>query len=173
MDGAPKLDPLTETALRSMHDVVLPQAVSWIPQTWGWAVVAAFLLATLAGWAFFTMRRYHRNAYRREALRLLDAVAEEMKHPATRVAGVHRLAELLKRTALAAWPREQVASLSETGWNDLVSTSFDGGEGKALQRLLDDFEYHEDKAVVVMPANVGEDLVESSRRWIKKHDVRA
>src|SRR6478736_5715722 len=71
--GTP-LDPLTETALRSLKDIALPPAVSWMPQTWGWAVLAAILVLIVAAAFILWLRRYRANAYRREALALLAGV---------------------------------------------------------------------------------------------------
>ena len=49
-------------------------------------------------------RRHRRNAYRREALRELEE------------ADAADISAILKRTALVAFPREQVASLSGAAW---------------------------------------------------------
>ncbi len=68
-DALPGLDQLRE--------LPLPAPVSYWPQTWGWAVLAALLLAgggwaALAGW-----RRYRRNRYRRQGLAALTQLARE------------------------------------------------------------------------------------------------
>lgn len=172
MEGAPKLDPLTETALRSMHDIALPTPVSWMPQTWGWGLVAAVIAAILATWAVVAIRRYRRNAYRREALSLLGEAAQQVRNPATRVAGLDHVGELLKRTALAAWPRKEVASISGSEWIDFIRGSSEDEGSEALARLLNDIEYR-GADVNAVPANVGDDIVDGARRWIETHHVRA
>jgi len=43
MEPKIQLDPMTETALRSLHDIAVPPHVSWLPQTWGWAALAVLL----------------------------------------------------------------------------------------------------------------------------------
>lgn len=171
MEPNPKLDPITETALRSLHDIAVPPPVSWMPQTWGWAALAAILLVALLAWAFLALRRYRRNAYRREALRLLDAVASDIRSPLTRKRGLQGLAEVLKRTALAVWPRERVASLAGPHWNEFLDGSAEAGEGHALERLFDDFEYRDEGSLAALSPSVGDDLLLGARRWIEKHHV--
>ncbi|MGO7153335.1 DUF4381 domain-containing protein [Rhizobium leguminosarum] len=169
MEPAAKLDPITETALRSLHDIVVPAPVSWWPQTWGWAVVAALLVFAALLVTLRRIKRYRANAYRREALTLLEGVADKLRHPATRPDAIRELAEVLKRTALAAWPRDEVASLSGDGWVRFLDAHDEDRTGDTLERLLDDFEYHGAEIVAGLPSNVCSDLVIAARRWIEQH----
>ncbi|NYT32753.1 DUF4381 domain-containing protein [Rhizobium sp. WYCCWR 11128] len=173
MEPAAKLDPMTDMALRSLHDIVVPAPVSWWPQAWGWTLVAALLafaaLLVLLRW----IRRHRCNAYKREALTLLEGVANRLRHPATRPDAIRDLAEVLKRTALAAWPREEVASLSGDGWVRFLDAHDQDGAGDTLERLLDDFEYHGAEIVAGLPSNVCGDLVIAARKWIEQHHVSA
>ena len=163
-----QLDPMTETALRSLHDIAVPPPVSWLPQTWGWAALAA-LLSLLLLWAFVGwLRRHRRNAYRREALRLLDRIAADIRNPIDREKGVHELTELLKRTALAAWPRNDVAALTGQAWLQRLNSR---GADSTLTHLLDDLEYHDGAAIAALPDDRADELVLASRRWIKGHHV--
>ena len=70
------------------------------------------LLAILASIAFILIYQRRqarkRDAYRRAGLALLDGVST-----------VHDVSVVLKRVALAAYPREQVASLYGEDWADL------------------------------------------------------
>lgn len=170
MEPKIQLDPMTETALRSLHDIAVPPPVSWLPQTWGWAALAVLLgiavLAALLVW----LRRYRRNAYRREALRLLDGIEADIRSPASREKGVHELSELLKRTALAAWPRSDVAALTGQAWLQRMDSR---GAYKALARLLDDLEYHDSAAIAALPPDSANELILNSRRWIRRHHVSA
>lgn len=89
-----------------------PSPVSLVPQTWGWAVVLLLLLG-LAVWLGrrWVVRR-HANAYRRVAAR---AVAE-----ATTAADI---AVVLRRAALAAYPRTDVAGLTGQDWLAFLESS--------------------------------------------------
>ena len=168
----PPTDPVTEAALRSLKDIAIPPPVSWMPQTWGWALVAIALAILAAVMFSHWLRRYRANAYRREALAQLDGLGEQILNPATRSNAVRSLTVLLKRVALAAWPREDVASLSGAAWVRFLS-EHDRDIGSILSRTLDDAEYREASGIVSQPSNAGRELIDASRKWIERHHVSA
>ncbi len=170
MEPKVQLDPMTETALRSLHDIALPEPISWLPQTWGWVALAELLVIALLSAFLIWLRHYRRNAYRREALHLLDAIEADIRNQTSREKGVHELSELLKRTALAAWPRGDVASLTGRAWIERLNAN--GGDG-ALAVLLDDLEYHNGTDIAALPAETTDELILNSRRWIRRHHVSA
>ncbi|MDU0311082.1 DUF4381 domain-containing protein [Rhizobium sp. 10PS4] len=173
MEATARLDPTMEAALRSLHDIAMPEPVSWMPQTWGWAVLATALLVMLVLAGFRWVLRYRANAYRREALALLVVIEERLRRPETRRDGIRELGEVLKRTALAAWPRDEVAALSGESWVLFLDAHNDDKAGHAIQQLLDDFEYHGAEVVADLPSNVCGDLVIAARNWIERHHVSA
>ncbi|MBY3169908.1 MULTISPECIES: DUF4381 domain-containing protein [Rhizobium] len=173
MEPTAKLDPAAEAALRSLHGLAMPEPVSWMPQTWGWAVLVGAMLVMLALAGLRWLLHYRADAYRREALALLVVIEERLRRPETRHEGVLELGEILKRTALAAWPRREVASLSGDGWVRFLDAYDEDGAGRALERLLDDFEYHGAEIVADLPSNVCGDLVAAARDWIERHHVPA
>ncbi|MTH77060.1 DUF4381 domain-containing protein [Paracoccus aestuariivivens] len=113
--------------IEQLTDPVEPTPISMVPQTWGWAVVAAVLLLALA-YGFWRWRRHRRaNAYRRAAL---DLLAEAKDDPV-------RIAEILRRTALAAYPRSDVAGLAGQSWlafldHQVGGQAFASGPGQVL-----------------------------------------
>lgn len=167
-----RLDPMTEAALKSLRDVAVPEPVSWMPQTWGWALLGSLLVLAIIAFGICRLRRYRANAYRREALALLFDVEEKMSDPARRHEGVHELAELLKRVMLVAWPRKDVAAMSTASWVRFFHEDGEETPGRAaLEKLLDDFEYRDDRTLDTMPSNVGTDLTMAAREWIEGHHV--
>ncbi|MFS8115222.1 DUF4381 domain-containing protein [Rhizobium jaguaris] len=166
-------DPMTEAALRSLHDISMPTPASWMPQTWGWMVLGLILLAGLTLAFLLWLRQYHANAYRREARRILDGIEIRIRNPETRQDAIHELAGLLKRTALAAWPRDEVASLSGQAWVRFLDGHAEGGAGHMLALLLDDVEYRNDANIDGLPQNDGDDIAAAARRWIERHHVSA
>jgi uncharacterized protein DUF4381 len=141
-----------------LHDFFQPSPPSWMPQTLGWYVVFALVILLLAWVAWRAWARWRRNRYRREALRELDRV-DGSAIPA-----------LLKRTALAAWPRGTVASLSGDPWLRFLeahsgSNSFSNGPG----RLLFDLAYRGAR----LTSEEERALRQVAGDWIRRHHVRA
>jgi hypothetical protein len=90
--------------LSNLRDIAVPPPVSFWPPAPGWWVVGAACLVAGGLAVAAVVRHRRRNAYRREALReLASAEASD-------------ISAILKRAALAAFPREQVASLSGPAW---------------------------------------------------------
>ncbi|MCZ7463817.1 DUF4381 domain-containing protein [Rhizobium rhizogenes] len=165
------LDPTAATALRTMHDIVVPAPVSWFPQTWGWAAVLVVLIVLLCMWAASAIRRYQRNAYRRKALEELQSAAVAARDETTRDRGLHMLATLLKRTALAAWPRKRVASLSGAAFISFLKNSVKATDTDGLADLLDDREYRDTAALAGLPSEDCDRAFEAARWWIERHHV--
>lgn len=166
-------NPITVAALSGMHDLALPPPVSWMPQTLGWALLGLVLLAGLAIAAFYWQRNYRANAYRGEALLLLKDIEVRLKHPEVFGDAAYEVAELLKRTALASWPRERVAALSGRQWVDFLDQQNDGKTGGTLKQLLNDVEYRGHSDVATLSSTTGADLAAAAREWIEQHHVSA
>ena len=99
-----------------LEPVPEPPSVSLWPQTAGWLVLAVLLLAA-AAWLVRRQRADHRaNAYRRAALAELAAAGDD---PA-------RLAAILRRAALVAFPRADVAGLHGDDWLSFLESCCDG-----------------------------------------------
>lgn len=163
-----KLDPVTETALRSMRDLAVPQPVSWFPQTWGWVMLGILIALALAAWLVFALRRYRRNAYRREAIAMLDSLQTGMRNGAPPLETAYQLCELLKRTALAAYDRKTVAGLSSNAWVGFIEKHGHATDVHALRQLLEEVEYHP-QGFTSMP----EVTFVTARTWIEAHHVSA
>ncbi|OED74827.1 hypothetical protein A143_00995 [Vibrio splendidus ZS-139] len=62
--------------LRELHDVTIPESVSWVPQTIGWKILGVALLLVAFYLAYRIVLKWWNNRYRKEALNeliLLDA----------------------------------------------------------------------------------------------------
>jgi hypothetical protein len=102
--------------LDKLHDFYQPPAPAWTPQTAGWYVLFVMVGVLVIWMAVHQVMGWFANRYRRAALRELDLL------PAT------EFSALLKRTALAVWPRERVASLSGAEWLKFLNEAA-GDEG--------------------------------------------
>jgi hypothetical protein len=149
-------------SLENLRDLAVPAPVSFWPPAPGAWIVLAGLAALLALFLSDLRRRHRADAYRRAALAELDALAASPRPDAR---AVERISEVMKRAALVAFPREQVAPLSGARWADFLAGS---GRGKldapALRRLLcEAYGAHGPE-----PADVGR-LIEQARIWVAAH----
>lgn len=155
--------------MSNLREIDLPEPVPMTPQTFGWWVLLALVLAACAALVVRALRRRRANAYRREALRRLDELETAAAAPSSRAAALADLATLVKRTALSAYPRARVASLTGRSWlafldGTLGTTEFSSGPG----RRLPDFAYSSGAAGHANDGDVRA-LLALTRRWIRDH----
>jgi Domain of unknown function (DUF4381) len=155
-DGAPTPTTLIDL-LNELVEPPEPAPVTMTPQTWGWAVLAGLLALAVFWLAWRAWCRWRSNAYRRAALAELSAAGDD---PAT-------IAAILRRTSLAAWPRERVASLTGRDWLLFLDATGGGGafaDGRGA--ALADAPYRGRHAPV--PG-----LGEIAARWVRRHRIEA
>jgi hypothetical protein len=145
-------------ALDKLHDYYQPVQPTWIPQTIGWYVLFSIVALLLLWVGIHAIRRWLANRYRREALRELAITTPD------------QFSALLKRTALAAWPREKVASLSGDAWlkflGDACATeSFQSAPSNRIEEL----------ALRAGSASVEDEqaMRTTVAKWIRRHRVQA
>jgi hypothetical protein len=134
--------------LSNLRDIVVPPAVSWWPPAPGWWVVGAVCLVATGLAIAVAARHRRRNAYRREALRELES------------ADARDISAILKRAALAAFPRGQVASLSGPAWLTFLDRT--GGTRFATTALA---------SMTYGSAGDRDVIAAEARRWIARHRV--
>ncbi len=103
-----------------------PVPVSLVPQTAGWWVLGALLLSALGYGLWRFMLHWRADAYRRAALSELALAPDD---PAA-------IATILRRAALAAYPRDEVAGLAGADWIPFLrdTGSFPEAAGPTLVR---------------------------------------
>lgn len=142
--------------LDRLHDVVPPDPVSLLPSAPGWWVLLTWLLAAVALRGLEAQRRRVRDAYRRAALAELDRIEGRDEGLA------EAIAVLLKRTALAAYPREAVATLHGDAWAAFL-----------IRSAGDDPVVADAASSLARAAYVGDQdgrrLLGPARRWIELH----
>ncbi len=153
-------------SLSRLHDIVLPDAVSWWPLAPGWYAVFTLTLLLLGLALWWGWHRWHKRRYRRRALAELRRLRDgdhDLRWAATQIL------ILLKRTALAAYPRAQVAGLSGDPWwafldQHATGTEFVSDIGPLATEL----------AYASTPAEPADDaqlraLCSAAERWIVTH----
>jgi hypothetical protein len=158
--------------LEKLHDILLPDPVSWAPQTIGWYVVLGLILLLASLWVHGSVRHFSENRYRRLALVDLSAIERTLQQPEARAAALAALPGLLKRTALSGFPRVEVAALSGRDWLAFLDETMGGGkaftegEGRVLPLLA----YAPAPRIEELSGDAAQRLVRLARRWISMHD---
>lgn len=129
-----------EPELEALRDIRMPEPVSHAPQTYGWWILAVVVLVGAVFVARAAHRHWRAQAYRRRARALHAELAARAAHAGTRAEALAALPGLLKRTALQAWPRAEVASLSDEAWLAFLDRTYPGqaferGPGRVLPTL--------------------------------------
>lgn len=150
--------------LRNLNDIVVPPDVAGWPPAPGWYAVIAVIGVLLAWAAFRWWSSRRQNRYRVQALTELKEMRRDPSGES-----LQRLPELVKRAALAAWPREQVASLSGADWHRFLDESAEGnrfadGAGPLLDRLA----YRPADAAGLSPAE-RERVLDAAADWFSRH----
>ncbi len=157
----PSLPPEALQLLEQMHNIFVPQAVSWWPPAFGWWAVGGSLLGARVLALITYLIRRRQEAYRRTALKLLDGLHEysDAQLPA-------EANRLLKRVALVAFPAEKLTINQAFGenWVDWLNARcpdlvFSGAAAAALARAG----YQRDASYPRA------ELLDSVSRWIATH----
>ncbi|MEP2533423.1 DUF4381 domain-containing protein [Shimia sp.] len=142
--------------INKLQEVPDPAPVSMLPQTQGWIVLAAFVAVAALFGARKILHRHRANAYRRTAL-------VELQHAGDDAA---RISAILKRTALVAYPRQDVAPLTGQGWIAFLERTgtgggFESGPGAALAT-----------AAFIPGDTQAPGLNALACQWVRQHDSR-
>ena len=153
--------------LADLHGVVEPGPVAYVPQTPGWFVLVALLLAAVAYGAWQWRNHRQSNAYRRAALREVDRI-EQRLHAGDQSA-LAELAALPRRVALHVWERTEITPLDGDAWLEFLGRHGPGVDFRSPPgRLLVSIAYATPAELdKVSPGALA--LVALVRRWIKVH----
>jgi hypothetical protein len=146
-----------------LKELPLPSPVSWVPSTWGWIVIAAILMGLSIWMGKRAIHAWQAQAYRRNAIADLDAMASDQNQ-------ITALPALLRRTALLAFPRDEVAALRGNDWVDWLNAAgadFRSEDAAWLDRLA----YQPSLSEKIEPDSVHR-LLEASRRFVRSHHAR-
>jgi hypothetical protein len=131
-------------SLSRLKDIVIPEPPPLWPFAPGvWALVALVTLLFFLG-AYLKWKSWKRDAYRRAGTVLLSDARS-----------VHEVSIILKRVALAAYPREAVASLYGEDWVAFLNSTYPASEVPTIATESN--------------APASGDLVEFAANWIRRH----
>ncbi|AVO39074.1 DUF4381 domain-containing protein [Pukyongiella litopenaei] len=133
-------------------DPVEPPPVPLVPQTWGWAALAVLIVVLLAWLLWRWAARCRADAYRRAALTALDQAGTAAD-----------IAVILRRAALAAYPRAEVAGLAGRDWVAYLDRTGRGGFPAAAGEELRLAPYRDDAAAP------SDELRDAAGTWLRTH----
>lgn len=135
--------------LARLTEPAQPAPVSMAPETAGWWIAGAIVVIALAFGLWRGWLGWRRNAYRRDALAALDTAGQDAAAIAT----------ILRRAALAAFPRRDVAGLSGKDWIAFLHATGRFPDKAATQLLRAPY----------APGTDAPDLHQAAKDWIRSH----
>lgn len=168
MVSAESSDTFGNYLIHGIDEIILPDAVSWWPSAPGWQVLGVLASLFVIYQSYRRVKRWWRDRYRREALRQLAQAQQQAGERLQDI--VIKLPYFIKVTALQAYPREDVASLSGNEWLNFLDAhytgpSFSNGIGKKLLSVA----YLPQQRWQINDAECNT-LINMSRQWITKHE---
>ena len=147
---------MQQPSLDKLNDIVEPGSASWWLPSWPAIAIAVALLAGIALFIFWLVRRRQQSRARKAAIKQLQQ---------DRNMSIEELTILLKRTALAYYPRELVAEKHGRQWIRFLLIPLSDKEKSTYEPLLNEanknFYGSADK-------NFNQHYYELARLWLSK-----
>lgn len=154
--------------LRDLHDVVIPDSVSWAPQTIGWKILGVVLLLAAVYLAHRLALRWWNNRYRKEALNELMLLDARDKNSTERAFKVLKVVLRYLDSSNAnlfgqAYIKRLNAYLPATGQTGGTSNAFfsDDISGLWMQSLID--------PKIRLTFEQRSEVIQTAMMWLKLH----
>ncbi len=123
--------------LQDLRDVHMPDPISWWPPAYGWWMIIMLFIVVI-GIGVWAAARYRQSRFRRLALTRLNQVKQQYAMDANEQLAIIQLSQLVRRYALAMFPRSEVAGLSGQSWLEFLDQVgkahlFSDGPGQILR----------------------------------------
>ncbi|MDD2060995.1 DUF4381 domain-containing protein [Pseudomonas sp. GD03860] len=155
-------------SIDQLKELALPPAPSYLPQTWGWALLAAILVLAVLVYGAWRYRRWQLDRYRREALGQLATLETAMADEHQRIAALRAVPELLKRVALSMPKAPAVATLHGSDWQAFLDTHSRTPLPADFAEQLARLAYAPDSTLMAFDA---QPLMRHCRTWVEHHHV--
>tara|TARA_R110000823_G_scaffold132777_7_gene261286 strand:- start:17018 stop:17494 length:477 start_codon:yes stop_codon:yes gene_type:complete len=155
-----------QDALSALQPLREPANIGWWPPAPGWWMLALLILLLVTAAAWILYRHWRRRAYRRRALHQLRELRANHARHADVIRYTTELNALLKRVALDAYARDDLAAASGEAWETFLNESapdgprFDAGFTQAV--------YRNDSTSLC-----ADSLHAAARHWLRYHRVPA
>lgn len=112
-----------ETNLAQLRDVHLPDPLSIWPPAPGWFLLAALIIGGMLGIVYIIYRHWKKQTPKRQALKQLNELAFRYQQNKQAALIIPELSILLRRLALAYFPRIETAGLCGNEWLTFLNTT--------------------------------------------------
>ncbi|MAL83233.1 MAG: hypothetical protein CMF11_02610 [Idiomarina sp.] len=118
---------MQQPSLEQLNDIIEPGQAGWWPPSWLTIAVVATLLAGVLVLATVLFRRWQKSKVRKAAMKQLLQQKD---------ANIEQITVLLKRAALAYYPRELVATKHSRTWLVFLLAPLSNNERASFEPLL-------------------------------------
>lgn len=148
--------------LAQLRDIHLPEPIGWWPLAPGWwlLIIVSISLLSILLWRLW--RKMVAARAKKEALQLLKMYEAQSLNEKNTAPLCAKISELLRRVALAYFPRKEVAALHGTAWIEFLNQHGKKVNFKPVTSLLLDSAYQPYSHENIKP------LIHRARRWIQQ-----
>ncbi len=150
-----------ETSLESIMDsakLIEPSPVQFSFNTPGWYFTGILLIIVIIVLSIRWLIAYRKNAYRREAIVILETYDNKPEELA-------QILTTLKIVAIATFGREKVASLSGADWFKFLNSSSKKASFTEVEKQVLHANYNDE----VIDGDIFQKLLSISKKWILTH----
>ncbi len=156
--------------VQGIKEIVLPEPVSYVPQAVGWWILLGVVGLLVAWWVYRRYIRWYGNRYRRQALLELAMIKQQLSQKFGRISALAAISALIKRTAIEAFGRSNVAELSGQLWLEFLDcTGSTDGFSQGPGRLLPEFAYAKQETLNEMSKEMIDQVLALVKDWIDQH----
>ena len=143
-----------------IQGIIEPSPVPFTFDTLGWKIVGLILLLILIRIAYKAYQRYQKNAYKRDAIKLISSLEKNTEN-----VPFETVSTALKKVALISYGRETVAALYGLSWLAFLQEK---GKNTPFMNYKDDLPdvIYSKKT---LEKTKTEELLKLSKKWIKTH----
>ena len=152
------IGPQDPGSLADLREMVPPASPPWWPPAPGWFGLAAVIAIALAWWWRCRWLQRRANAYREVAVDEIERLAAGGR--------LDELSAVLRRTALAAYPRHDVVPMVGADWIAFLNATGGDFTGEVADLLL---RVTYDRRAAPPSAAVRDALLDTARRWVSRH----
>lgn len=151
--------------LAQLKDIHLPTPISWWPLAPGWYAVITLIVFL----CIFILYRFYKNychaKAKKHALILLTHYQKHYEKEGDVAWTSAHISELLRRVALAYYPREKVASLHGEDWLLFLNETSKGVDFTLVKEMLLDAPFKTNQSMDLTP------LFNAAQLWIKQRSI--